>query len=677
MPSDHRPGPIQPPANANAYRPDIDGLRAIAVLSVIVYHIHPGLIPGGFVGVDIFFVISGYLISLYIFRELDHNRFSIAEFYRRRIKRIAPAMLAVILVTLLVTQHLFRPADAEKVAESALWSLLSMANVYFWLFEDTGYFAAASDEKPLLHLWSLGVEEQFYIVWPLLLLLIHRSGWGRQAFAGVGLAAIGSFVLGEVLFRASPSFVYYMLPTRIGELLIGAFLAQYINARGHRRVGEKVATAAGVSGLVLILASLVLLSDRSVFPGFRALPPTLGAALLIYAGHFGNGLPSRLLSTGPMVWVGLISYSAYLWHWPLLAVYRYGFQAMTLAPGVALFLATLVIAWFSYRYIETPFRHSGGTALSILLKQYVLPCSVLGVLVLTSMKIDGYGLRLFSDNYQRSLVALRDEIRPAHRYDYVCQSQRVTATEANDEHCVLGTAWDPSTDVILWGDSNAAHYIGILGSFAERSGFAFRNLQIGSCPPIDADPARFAPSRRIADCQASSAVMLDAVRQYKVVIISANWTDYQSRSDRFLEVFYKTAEDLVQQGKRVILIGKAPIIGGYDRLCREKAVSYPGLDCHVDDVPLAPEVADINRQLKAFAERSDGVEYLDFNQHLCPDNICSSYDENGRLIYYDAYHLTLAASWDIGRDIVARGGVPFPFTKIREWTEKPSTAWIR
>jgi peptidoglycan/LPS O-acetylase OafA/YrhL len=165
--------------NYNNYRSDIDGLRAIAVLSVILFHINAKLIPGGFVGVDIFFVISGYLITLHILRDLKKDKFSIVEFYQRRVKRIAPAMLAVVLVSTVLAQLILRPSDAEKVAESGLWSLLSMANVYFWLFQDTSYFAAASNEILLLHLWSLGVEEQFYIFWPLILLATYRVGHGN------------------------------------------------------------------------------------------------------------------------------------------------------------------------------------------------------------------------------------------------------------------------------------------------------------------------------------------------------------------------------------------------------------------------------------------------------------------------------------------------------------------
>lgn len=259
-----------------SYRPDIDGLRAVAVLSVILFHIDKTLLPGGFVGVDIFFVISGYLISLHIFRDLSRQRFSIIEFYRRRIKRIMPAMLAVVLVVVALSQVILRPADAEGVAESGLWSLLSMANVYFWLSEDTSYFAAASSQKPLLHLWSLGIEEQFYLFWPLILLLTHRVGHGRHFFALFSVLALASFCAGEYWFSQAPSFVYYMLPTRAGELLTGALLAHLIMHRGSIRVPAVAVFLLGLTGLVLVSGSLFLLSEHAVFPGLRALPPPWG-----------------------------------------------------------------------------------------------------------------------------------------------------------------------------------------------------------------------------------------------------------------------------------------------------------------------------------------------------------------------------------------------------------------
>ena len=383
-------------ATANQhYRPDIDGLRAIAVLSVIIFHINKALLPGGFVGVDIFFVISGFLISRNILQDLERGKFSIVDFYRRRVKRIALPMLVVVGVTLLAAQILLLPEDAKKTAVSALWSLLSLSNLYFWLNQDAGYFATASGETPLLHLWSLGVEEQFYIVWPVLLIGAYRLSHVKWLFAASALVALVSFLLGELLFSWDPAFVYYMLPTRAGELLFGAIVALAV-LRGHM-VPSQVVTPMAVLGLLLLGGSLLLLSEDQVFPGLLAVPPTLGTALLIFARHSGNNLVSRYLAFKPLVWIGLISYSSYLWHWPLLAFYRYGHQSVGAFAGVAIFVLSLSLAWLTYYYIERPARLSKASTALIFLRHYIAPAGALACLALGAWKIDGFGLRLQSD----------------------------------------------------------------------------------------------------------------------------------------------------------------------------------------------------------------------------------------------------------------------------------------
>lgn len=649
------------------YRPDIDGLRAIAVLSVIIFHINESIIPGGFVGVDIFFVISGYLISLHIFRDLENNRFSIVEFYRRRVKRIMPVMLVVVLITVVIAQLIFRPSDAEMVAESGLWSLLSLANVYFWLFENTSYFAAASNEKPLLHLWSLGVEEQFYILWPAILLVTYKLGHGKYFFSIFGFFSIASFLFGEYLYSFDPSFVYYMLPTRAGELLIGALLAQFIFKRGAIEFPKKVVLFTSLTGVILAFSSLFFISEEDVFPGLMAIPPTLGTAMLIFSGHYGNSLPTRMLKLRPMIWVGVISYSAYLWHWPLLAFYRYGYSEVTNVSGASIFILTILLAWLSYRYIETPFRYSQRKATQVFIRQYILPSGLIAFIALLSMKIDGYGFRWVSEDYKTESLAIRDETRPAYHFDYVCQSQIITDHDINNSKCVIGGGGKITPDVILWGDSNAAHYIGIIGAFAKEAGFSFRNLQIGSCPPIDVDAFNFTTAKRVSDCRKSRAITLSAIDDYKVVIVSANWVSYQERSDKFLDAFFKTVQSIVDKGQKVILIGKAPVIHSYDRLCIEKAISFPFVSCYVSPVPLVRDVSEVNEMLKKFATDNIHVEYYDFNKYLCPNGLCTVYNESGKTIYYDSSHLALPASWEIGSKIIRADGVPFPFNKIKEW----------
>ena len=289
------------------YRPDVDGLRAIAILSVLFFHLHRPMLPGGFVGVDIFFTISGFLITRNICAEIEARRFSLAEFYRRRIKRIAPAMLVVVLATLIVSQIVLLPEDGRDTARSAFWSLASAANIYFWLEQDAGCLAISSEQLPLLHLWSLGVEEQFYLIWPPVLLALYRAGRVVRLSVMLGVVAILSFWLGEAAFDRDPFFAITSSPSRAGELLLGAFVAfQSLRPNGVSLRRAPASVLAG-AGTLLLLTPMFLLSETSRFPGWAAAPPTPGTALVILAG-LGTGTPvSRVLGSRAMVWVGKLS----------------------------------------------------------------------------------------------------------------------------------------------------------------------------------------------------------------------------------------------------------------------------------------------------------------------------------------------------------------------------------
>ena len=655
--------------NKQSYRPDVDGLRAVAVVSVILYHINKQILPGGFVGVDIFFVISGYLITLHILRDMEIKKFSIVEFYRRRIKRIIPAMLSVVTVVLLTSIIIQIPEDTEEVAQSGFASLFSMANIYFWLFQDSSYFAPSSNELPLLHLWSLGVEEQFYIFWPLILILMHKLVRGATFIFVFAIATVISFLFGETLFNSAPSFVYYMLPTRFGELLIGAIMAYIVNKRGDRVIVQYIIQLAAIIGLILICSSLMFLSDDAVFPGIRALFPTVGAALLILAGHYGDNLPYRILTLRPFVFIGLISYSAYLWHWPILAFMRYSGIEIHLLTGVFTFLLTLLLAWATYQYIERPTRMYNGTALKVFSYQFAIPASVLIIFTIAIMLTNGFFLHWNAKLYREA----QNLTLPAYKYDYVCQEWEITDKLLNSNKCVIGNRGDyidNRSSVLLWGDSNAAHYIGIVGAFAQESGFQFKNLEHASCPPINSDPAAFMPAKRLEDCRNSLHTITKSFDRFDVFIISAAWDNYLSKSDDFLDLFFYTASDLASHGKLVILLGKIPPIKGYDRFCKEKAINLPYMECSQAAAILPDKIAAINTRLKQFASSTKNVEYYDVTKYLCKNGLCSAYDKNGKAMYYDAGHLSLPASWRIGHDIVRKEkGVPFPFTLISNWSK--------
>jgi peptidoglycan/LPS O-acetylase OafA/YrhL len=294
-----------------AYRPDVDGLRAVAVLLVIASHFRTRL-TGGYIGVDVFFVISGYLISSVILSELDSGRFSILNFYERRIRRIFPAMLAMMAVTTFLVYCFFVPVEVEGYARSLLAALFSSSNFLFW--HEAGYFAAPSEFKPLLHTWSLAVEEQFYIFFPVFLILIRRFFPRRLKEAILCIAAV-SLLAAVITMQHDATAAFFFAPLRAWELLIGTTISQHYVPAIRSAISRNIASA---GGFLLILVPAIAYTSATPFPGLAAIPPCLGAALIIASGELGSSFVGRILSCRPVVFVGLISYSLYLWHWPIL-----------------------------------------------------------------------------------------------------------------------------------------------------------------------------------------------------------------------------------------------------------------------------------------------------------------------------------------------------------------------
>ncbi|MCJ8292765.1 MAG: acyltransferase [Colwellia sp.] len=661
----------------NKYRADIDGLRAIAVLSVIIFHLDKNILPGGFVGVDILFVLSGYLISLYIYEKMAQGQFSITEFYRRRIKRIAPVMLAVLLFVLIVSQLLLLPKDAKAVSESVIWSLLSMVNIHFYLSQDTSYFAAAMDEKPLLHFWSLAVEEQFYLVWPAILLIFYPARHSKLFLWLLVLMAFISFFAAQYFYASDASLVYYMLPTRAGELLIGAIIAYII----HKKIFSKLSTAIlnfiSFVGLLLVTLSLIIISEESVFPGFIALIPTVGTACIVFSGQYQSNLITRFLTLKPMVFIGLISYSAYLWHWPIIAFFRYGLFEQNLMTNIALFTLILLLAWLSYHYIEQPFRYTTGNFNKVFTRQYLIPATCITIVAVVAYQVNGFGLRQFSSTYQVKLQSTLSDVKPSYSYKYICQKRRIKTKDITDTNCIIGqtsridnqgNAYIPSEEpeVLLLGDSNAAHYVGMIGAFARKQGFLFRNIQINSCPPIRQKIRKHMKIEYYASCRDSLKLLWTKLADYQVIIISASWLDYQSKSSDFLADFYHTVLHLTNKIKHVIILGKVPIIRSYNRNCRARSLSFPLMQCYKPSTSLNKGIANINLELMGFAKENSLVEYFDANSYLCPDNNCSAYNSRGEALYFDQSHLSVPGSWKLGKEIIKQEGVPYPFNLLGE-----------
>jgi peptidoglycan/LPS O-acetylase OafA/YrhL len=453
----------------HVYRSDIDGLRAIAIIAVVAFHARLPFFSGGFVGVDIFLVISGYLIGSLVYREVRAANFRFLRFYERRAKRILPALLTVLLVCNLIAFVLLSPFELRNYCGESFSAVLSSSNIYFWL--RSNYFSPVTAFKPLLMTWSLGVEEQFYLLFPLLLVFLHRFA-NRNVLRWVAVFSALSLVAGVVCTNFYPSAAFYLLPMRAWELGLGILIAIHeVHKDGPAKVSPLAASVLGWLGLALIIAPVLAYSETTRFPGFAAVLPTVGTACLI---NSRDGFVNRsVLSLRPIVFVGLVSYSWYLWHWPLMSFARIVTGNLLSVPRAALIAAiSFVLATLSYRFIEQPFRKSVTPAALLLLRYGAL------VALLASAPLLGY--------VRAGWPGRMPELMKVER----------TVNEA--EHNVCLTGFDESAPrfrapcmvegngprLVLWGDSHAAALAGAMQQLAVRHGYGFEQLTKASCPPL-------------------------------------------------------------------------------------------------------------------------------------------------------------------------------------------------
>jgi peptidoglycan/LPS O-acetylase OafA/YrhL len=549
-----------PALNGIRYRPEIDGLRAVAVAAVVAFHAELGVAPGGFVGVEVFFVISGYLITSLIVADVEAGRFSILAFYERRIRRIFPALLAVIAVCLVVGYWRMTPDDFVLLGRNALAALGFHSN--FFLAGRAGYFMPNSDALPLLHTWSLGVEEQFYLLAPLLLLL--GTGAGRRV---VGLAfwpllavAIAVSVAGV---SSNADTAFYLFQTRAFELMIGAALG--LSLMPHIASGA-AREALSLAGLLMIVAAVVLYTPLTVFPGFAALLPCLGAALLIHCARDGESVTvaGRMLATPPFVTVGLVSYSLYLWHWPLLAFAEYEWpEQVSWQVRLALCAVAVVMAFASYRWIEQPARKSR----LILTRSRVFAGGIGIALVLAAFShaiVVSHGLpsRLAPD-----IAAFAEEISRARNGSSPCRTR--SSADAR-EICTLGDA-AATPSFLVWGDSHALSLASEIHSLASSRGVAGYLVARGGCPPILEAGAMPELSKR--KCRGNVERVERAIENGSVqnVLLFARWSAYaevrkqasspeapETDDNEFTRLLSATVSHLVRKGVNVTIIGPVP-----------------------------------------------------------------------------------------------------------------------
>lgn len=633
------------------YRREIDGLRALAVIPVILFHAGVKSFSGGFAGVDVFFVISGYLITSIILKEKEQGTFSLIRFYERRARRILPALFLVLAVSVPFAWFWLVPRDAKDFAQSLVGVSVYASNILFW--RESGYFETAAELKPLLHTWSLAVEEQFYVVFPLLLAALWRFG-KRATLLGLGVVAAISFGLALVGARGASIAAFFLLHARAWELLIGGFIAFLLKDApcvSHEDFKSNLLSAVGVA---LILVALFSFDKTTPWPSAYTLLPVLGAGLVILFAS-PQTLVGRLLGSRAFVGIGLISYSAYLWHQPMFAFARHRIIPEPSGYVYALLcVATLVLAYLTWRFVETPFRKPNTISRKVVFLS-VAAASVLFI----SIGVVGHLKEGYPDRGAAlsQLAELDRRVRVNTGLGEVCD-RFFTGTEG----CATGQA----PEVVVWGDSYAMHLIQALS--ASKSGLEFVQLTASTCGPVAgvAPRAMKYPATWGEGCIQHNDRVLDWVKQntsVKYVVVSSQFMQYVGEKQRLAlrsgdvvrardegqRYFEETLSTLKGLGVEPVIIGPTPFSGNDVGRCLVKARLF-GEDearCNFSlqrSEDRQPEVLNMLRKL----ERKYKVIWLE--EAICPHGECKA-AVDGVMIYRDVGHLSHEGSEWVGKKL--------------------------
>ncbi len=596
------------------YRPDIDGLRAVAVLLVVCEHLRLGF-RGGYIGVDVFFVISGYLISSIILSDMAEGRFSIASFYERRIRRIFPALFVMMGIVAFFAYRFLVPSETVNFAQSMLAATFSVSNVLF--AHQAGYFDQPSQFKPLLHTWSLAVEEQFYILFPIFLVTVRRLARRFLKNAILSLAII-SFSAACFWVQHDPTTAFYSAPLRAWELLIGTILSQrYLPSI----TGKFWRNLLSLSGVALIVVPSLLYSASTPFPGLAAIPPCLGAALIIAADETGPSLVGRLLGTRPVVFLGLISYSLYLWHWPILVFQNTNSMLVVAHAGgrrvkVAILAMSVVVAILSWRFVETPFRKGrlrlARGPLFYVAGGVVAAMTTVGLLMIGS---GGFPGRFPPDALAVSRYTDFDT-SAAYRVNTCFLQTRVDFSSFRQDICMKQ---DPNRkNYLLIGDSHsAALYYGLSTEFPEIN---FLQATVAACDP-------FIPS--ISDLehqnckQMADFIFDDYLVHHKVdaVVISGRW------EENAIPKLQKTLKWLIGHGQHVILIG--PVTEYDASLPRILATGLRERDPTLAaEHSMLPILRALDTELGVAARNTWKVRYISIFEDLCTSTTTAEIPNN-------------------------------------------------
>jgi peptidoglycan/LPS O-acetylase OafA/YrhL len=625
------------------YRADIDGIRAIAILLVVLFHANIPFLTGGYIGVDVFFVLSGYLITSTINKEMEEKTFSFKQFYLRRIRRIIPVLVFVLLtITIPACAFLFAD-DLEIFARTLIHSLLSTNN--FYIYENQkNYFADDSDLIILLHTWSLSVEEQFYLLWPVLLLLMHRLLNNVQRLVGITLLFILFILLSIYLTKNNPTGAYFLLPARVFELAMGAGLAMYWT---RLPVLTKTQNSfVSVVGLLLIVASAFILNKESVFPGPNALAPCLGTAFLIFSGKENNqkGIVNILLQNKFLVQIGLISYSMYLWHWPIFTFIKYFGVSLDGGIRIGAFAVLFILSYLSWRFIEQPFR-----------TKYVYDFKkTLLVIMLPSLITIGsiYALLDAEDGFPNRFPQLPEFNSKANFPNKVRKDCFDNFVVGNCETCYLGVRKD-TLDGLLIGDSFGNHTASFLDVLAKDAGLYIHDCTAGGYPVLNTLAFDGTPKNDAA----FAVKRMKYAKQFKTIFIAANWVGLSEPQSKNYEYILKTIGDLISEGKKVVIFDciRSTDEINLHRIKLVKTNQAAFFSQRDFSIPSSPRTDDyIVYEMK---RRYPSILIVDLNDALCKDGKCDI-EINNTIVYRSFNHLNTSGAKLMGERYLRLKGNP-------------------
>lgn len=630
-----------------SYRPDIDGLRAVAVILVLLFHFDLG-ISGGFVGVDVFFVISGYLITEVIRNAISAGQFSFFDFYARRLLRLHPALVVTVGACMVAGFVLMDPAAFAGLAASAKYSIFSASNFYFWL--NQGYFDASAQTQPLLHTWSLAAEWQFYAVWPFIVWAALKISDRFLALLLVAMTA-GSLAASQIMLGYDSSAAYFMMPFRVFELSIGALLV-FVS---KHRAGPAAESAITATGIALIIASAFALDSTSPFPGLRALVPCLGAAACIYAGRSAAG---SILRTWPMVQMGLISYSVYLVHWPISVFYKYYvFRSISLPEKVALLAASIVAGALLYRCVERLFMGKWQFIKPVGLS--LVTASVAALAYGTTLVIDHEGMK---SRVPAEYLAFAADPANFHTNNYGGHGYSLEP--------LLGDATGRKAAVIA-GDSFALQYASGLDQELKAKGISMSGVFRHGCV-LSKEYTRILNNVPRQDCRESYSKALSELDGNNLPFIFAHsWEGYSgmiadhegnNAEKDYNKNYSAVITDILQRARKdlgdrqLIIVGSQPYM--YEKMNVVSCLLRPRYVTQGCETLLKYSVESsspyaINKVLKEFAESTPNTFYVDAAQAFCIDGICETV-RDGKILYSDANHLSIDGSIIAAKEILKK-----------------------